>query len=125
MHPTSIEQLNLFGPYTQKFSDLKAVRMAIKRGDYGSARGLLDGKVDHFLDQAEKSPETAQDLAYALKIVINIVYGLTSARFENMGNCLSESRPDLVEGTRRWRVASLSLPLGTGSVRLVRNQILG
>jgi hypothetical protein len=34
MHPTSIEQLNLFGPYTPKFSALKEARIAIKHKDY-------------------------------------------------------------------------------------------
>jgi hypothetical protein len=30
MHPTSIEILNLFGPYTKNFSDLKKARVADK-----------------------------------------------------------------------------------------------
>ena len=80
MHPTSIEKLNLFGPYTQRFSDLKEARMAIKHKDYDRARGLLGGKLGVFLDGNDDS---AEGLAYALKIVINIVYGLTSARFDN------------------------------------------
>ena len=80
MHPTSIEILNLFGPYTERFSELKEARMAIKRKDYERAAGLLDGKLGQFLLDGV---DHAEDLAYALKIVINIVYGLTSARFEN------------------------------------------
>jgi hypothetical protein len=83
MHPTSIERLNLFGPYTERFSDLKKARMAIKRKDYEAARSMLDGKLSVFLGDAEDDPEGAEALAYALKIVINIVYGLTSARFDN------------------------------------------
>ena len=79
MHPTSIELLDLFGPYTEKFSDLKAARIAIKRGDLMGARGMLDGKLAPFLEEEEQ----AEALSYALKIVINIVYGLTSAKFEN------------------------------------------
>lgn len=79
MHPTSIEILNLFGPYTKRFSALKEARMAIKHKDYDKARTLLDGKLDKFLGD----DQDADDLAYALKIVINIVYGLTSARFPN------------------------------------------
>lgn len=78
MHPTSIEQLNLFGPYTTNFSALKEARLAIKRKDYDRARGLLDGKLGKFL----VDDHDATDLSYALKIVINIVYGLTSAKFE-------------------------------------------
>jgi hypothetical protein len=57
--------------------------MAIKHKKYKEALGLLDGKVDKFIANAENNPETADDLAYALKIVINIVYGLTSAHFDN------------------------------------------
>lgn len=80
MHPTSIETLNVFGPYTRRFSELKEARMAIKRKDYETASGLLDGKLAKFLGN---NLDGAEDLSYALKIVINIVYGLTSARFEN------------------------------------------
>ena len=83
MHPTSIEQLNLFGPYTANFSALKEARMAVKHKDYDKARGLLDGKLAKFLEHAEDDDAGVEALSYALKIVINIVYGLTSARFEN------------------------------------------
>jgi hypothetical protein len=83
MHPTSIEQLNLFGPYTKNFSALKEARMAIKHKDYDKARSLLDGKLAEFLVDVEADDEGAARLSYALKIVINIVYGLTSARFDN------------------------------------------
>lgn len=83
MHPTSIEQLNLFGPYTKNFTALKEARLAIKRKDYETARSLLDGKLGPFLVDAEDDPTGVEALSYALKIVINIVYGLTSARFEN------------------------------------------
>ena len=79
MHPTTIEILNLFGPYTKNFSGLKEARLAIKRKDYNTARGLLEGKLGKFL----VDDKDAEALAYALKIVINIVYGLTSARFPN------------------------------------------
>ena len=79
MHPTSIEQLNLFGPYTKNFAALKSARMAIKHKDYKTAKSLLDGKLAKFLG----SDEDSEALAYALKIVINIVYGLTSAKFAN------------------------------------------
>lgn len=79
MHPTSIELLNLFGPYTAKFSDLKAARMAIKHKDFDTAKHLLDGKLAKFVED----DKDAEALSYALKIVINIVYGLTSAHFLN------------------------------------------
>jgi hypothetical protein len=80
MHPTSIEQLNLFGPYTRQYSELKEARLAIKHKDYEKAGQLLDGKLGKFL---ESGTGNADGLSYALKIVINIVYGLTSAKFSN------------------------------------------
>lgn len=83
MHPTTIEVLNLFGKYTKNFSDLKAARMAIKHKNFDAAREMLDGKLAPFLQGAEEDGETAEALSYALKIVINIVYGLTSAKFPN------------------------------------------
>jgi hypothetical protein len=79
MHPTSIEQLNLFGKYTPNFSALKEARMAIKYKDYSSAREMLNGRLAPYLTD-EKD---ADALAYALKIVINTVYGLTAAKFDN------------------------------------------
>ena len=79
MHPTTIEELNLFGPYTENFSMLKNARMAIKHRDYDKARKMIDGKLAPYLE----SEDDAEALSYALKIVINIVYGLTSARFDN------------------------------------------
>jgi hypothetical protein len=79
MHPTSIEQLNLFGEYTPRFTALKDARLAIKHKDYESARKMLGGKLSPYLS----NPDDAKALGYALKIVINIVYGLTSAKFDN------------------------------------------
>lgn len=79
MHPTSIEALDLFGEYTENFSALKKARIAIKRKDYEAAKEMLGGKLARHLND----PSQAEALSYALKIVINIVYGLTSARFDN------------------------------------------
>jgi energy-coupling factor transporter ATP-binding protein EcfA2 len=79
MHPTTIEILNVFGKYTSKFTDLKEARIAIKRRDFTAARKMLDGRLAPYLE----NEDGADKLAYALKIVINIVYGLTSAKFPN------------------------------------------
>lgn len=79
MHPTSIEILNLFGEYTQNFSEIKAMRVAIKEGRLEDARQMFGGKLAPFLSDEE----VAEALSYALKIVINIVYGLTAAGFDN------------------------------------------
>ena len=85
MHPRSIELLNLFGPYTQAFSDLKNARVAIKQGNFDAARKMLDGRLAPFLQPVSDTGEVADadKLAYALKIVVNTVYGLTSAKFDN------------------------------------------
>lgn len=79
LHPTSIELLDLFGPYTKNFSDIKQARIAIKHHDYDKAKTMLNGKLAKYL----VGEEDADSLAYALKIAINSVYGLTSARFPN------------------------------------------
>lgn len=80
MHPTSIRVLKMFGEeYTKNFGDLVDARIAIKRKKYSDAEKLLDGKLKPYLGD----PKEAKDLSYALKIVINIVYGLTSASFDN------------------------------------------
>ena len=80
MHPNSIRALNVFGPYTKNFTDLVDARVAIKHKDFDAARGMLNGKLAPYLGQEED----AEALSYALKIVINIVYGMTSARFDNL-----------------------------------------
>ena len=79
MHPTSIEQLNLFGPYTKNFSEIKKARILIKHKQYDEAAKMFGGKLKPYLE----NDEDASALAYALKIAINSVYGLTSASFDN------------------------------------------
>jgi hypothetical protein len=81
MHPSSIIAEELFGPkYTQIFADLKLARVLIKRKKFDEAKQLFDGKLAPYLED----PKMAKDLAAALKIVINSVYGLTSAKFMNL-----------------------------------------
>ena len=79
LHPHSIIAMNCFGEYTQHFHDILNARMYIKHGDFDSARKMLGGKLAPYLDDES----TAKDLAQALKIAINSVYGLTSANFDN------------------------------------------
>ena len=79
LHPTSIIAMNCFGEYTQHFKDIKDARIAIKHGDFEKARTMLGGKLAPYL----KDESTAKDLAQALKIAINSVYGLTAANFDN------------------------------------------
>ena len=79
MHPTSLECLNLFGRYTERFSAIKQARIYIKHKEFDKAGELFGGKLKKYLTD----PKMAKDLAFALKIAINSVYGLTSAKFEN------------------------------------------
>lgn len=80
MHPASIIAEDLFGPvYTKRFKDLRDARIAIKHGDYDKARTMLDGRLAKYLTD-EYSPA---DLAYAIKIPINMVYGQTAAKYVN------------------------------------------
>lgn len=79
LHPHSIIALNLFGQYTKRYEDLVNARVYIKHKDYKSASLLFDGKLSKYLDD----PSKAKSLSGALKIAINSVYGLTSARFSN------------------------------------------
>lgn len=80
MHPASIIAEQLFGPeFTKRFQEIRDARVAIKHKDFDIAREMLNGALVKYLD--DKS--LADDLAQALKIVINSVYGLTAAGFEN------------------------------------------
>lgn len=79
MHPTSIECLNLFGPYTKNFSDIKKARILIKHKEFDKAGEMFNGKLKRYLTNADQ----AKALSYALKIAINSVYGLTSASFDS------------------------------------------
>lgn len=78
MHPTSIEQLNLFGPYTHRYSELKQARVAIKHKDMDALGKLFDGRLVEIAKNYD-----LDELGKALKIPINSMYGLTSAKFDN------------------------------------------
>lgn len=111
MHPTSIEELRLFGPYTVVYSAIKEVRLAVKHARVAIAKHLKgEGEVwfdeaDAALDQAKQMLQgrlrphieeierikdlkervkALKNLEDALKLVINSVYGYTSAKFENL-----------------------------------------
>lgn len=79
LHPNSIRAMNCFGEYTKNFTDILDARVAIKHGDYSDARTMLNGRLAPYLEDES----TAKDLAQALKIAINSVYGLTAASFNN------------------------------------------
>lgn len=79
LHPNSAIAMNYFGEYTPHFKELLDARIAIKHGDYDAARKMLNGTLTPFIEDESQ----ADDLAQALKIAINSVYGLTSAKFDN------------------------------------------
>lgn len=80
MHPHSAMAEELFGPeYTARFKEIVDARMAIKHKDFDKAKKMLGGKLAKYLTDED----SASDLAQALKIAINSVYGLTSAKFDN------------------------------------------
>lgn len=79
MHPHTVIFEGLFGPeYTKRFTDIVNARVAIKHKDFKAASKMLGGALKPYLNE-----EQADDLASALKIVINSIYGLTSASFDN------------------------------------------
>lgn len=80
MHPSSIIAEELFGPtYTQRFREIRDARIEIKHGNFDKARTMLGGALAKYLTDES----AAKDLAQALKIAINSVYGLTAAKFDN------------------------------------------
>ena len=80
MHPHSILAENLFGDeYTAVFEELVETRVYIKHKDFDKASKLFGGKLAKYLTD----PAMAKNLAQALKIAINSVYGLTAAKFIN------------------------------------------
>ena len=79
MHPHSAIFECVFGPeFTKRFQDIVDARVAIKHKDFEAAGKMLNGALKPYLND-----EQAEGLAQALKIVINSIYGLTSASFEN------------------------------------------
>lgn len=90
MHPTSIGYLNAFGDYTPNFMAIVEAQLALKHKDYKKTKELLDGKLAPYVEEIEQlgveseaADKATKSLRYALKIAVNIVYGLTSAKFNN------------------------------------------
>ena len=95
-HPTTGEILNMFGPYTKNYVMLKDARLEIKHDNIDKGKKILAkiltntsniskkdalAKVDKILKDNDINLE---ELSYSLKIIINIVYGMTSAKFDNI-----------------------------------------
>ena len=83
-HPHSIIMEKLFGDkYTDTFADLVEGRVDIKHEAWEELNNVLDGKLTPYIQLVLDGKLTSSDLAYALKIAINSVYGLTAAKFDN------------------------------------------
>lgn len=79
MHPHSAIAEVSFGPkYTKVLKDLVDARVAIKERRFEDAAKMLGGVLKPYLND-----QYAKGLAQALKIIINSIYGLTSAKFDN------------------------------------------
>lgn len=84
MHPHSMLAECLFGPrYTQVLLDLVEARIAIKHQDWDALVDILDGRLLPYVEKIKSGEIEAKALSNALKTVINSIYGLTSAKFDN------------------------------------------
>ena len=94
MHPSSIEDEQLFGEYTANFSAIKQLRILVKHKEFEKAETMLSTLLTnlHGEEKAKEivaklkpyfTAEYSKNLAQALKIAINSVYGLTAASFVN------------------------------------------
>ena len=99
MHPHSLIAMNYFGPYTPKFAALVKCRMAIKHGNIEEASHAFDEVDPELSDKLRPYLEggSVKGLAHAFKIIINIVYGMTSAPWpnkfkdpRNIDNCIAK-----------------------------------
>ena len=84
MHPSSIISEVLFGPkYTKAFAEIVSGRVSIKHQAWDDIDTLFDGKLKPYVQKVINGELTNKELANALKTVVNSVYGLTSASFDN------------------------------------------
>lgn len=84
MHPSSIIDEVLFGPkYTKAFKEIVDGRVSIKHKAWDDIDQLFGGKLKPYIQKVIDGELTNKELANALKTVVNSVYGLTSASFDN------------------------------------------
>lgn len=85
MHPHSAIMEVLFGvKFTRAFYDIVYGRVHIKHKAWDEVNNMLDGKLTPYIQKVIAGEMSAKDLANALKIAINSVYGLTAAKFPNV-----------------------------------------
>ena len=84
MHPHSAIAEVLFGvEFTSRFKEIVDGRVSIKHEAWEVVDKMLDGKLTPYVKKVVNGEMSSKQLANALKIAINSVYGLTSANFEN------------------------------------------
>ena len=83
-HPHSAMLEIIFGvEFTRRFYEIVYGRVHIKHEDWDEVNKMLDGKLSPYVLKVINGEMSSKDLADALKIAINSVYGLTSAGFDN------------------------------------------
>lgn len=84
-HPASAIQEVIFGPrYTKAFKDIVDGRVSIKHQAWDDIDDLFDGKLKPYIQKVINGDMDYNDLANAIKTIVNAVYGLTSAKFPNI-----------------------------------------
>lgn len=85
MHPHSALAEVLFGAeFTRRFREIVYGRVHIKHEAWDEVNKILDGKLTPYIQKVLNGEMTSKELANALKIAINSVYGLTAAKFDNL-----------------------------------------
>jgi hypothetical protein len=85
MHPHSAMAEVLFGAkFTRRFREIVYGRVHIKHEAWDEVNKMLDGKLTPYIQKVINGEMTSGELANALKIAINSVYGLTAAAFDNL-----------------------------------------
>ena len=85
MHPHSALMEVIFGvEFTRAFYDIVYGRVHIKHKAWDKVNNMLNGKLTPYIQKVIAGEMKAKDLADALKIAINSVYGLTAAKFPNV-----------------------------------------
>ena len=85
MHPHSTLMEVLFGVrFTRAFYEIVYGRVHIKHKAWDEVNNMLDGRLTPYIQKVIAGEMSNKDLANALKIAINSVYGLTAAKFPNV-----------------------------------------
>lgn len=85
MHPHSALMEVIFGvEFTKAFYDIVYGRVHIKHKAWDKVDNMLNGRLTPYIQKVIAGEMSHKDLANALKIAINSVYGLTAAKFPNV-----------------------------------------